>query len=99
MRQAGFTDFECGIQGSDAEHLEVLRYKVQRDGQAVAELSDQIKQLQGQQKKLICQVKNISGSIHDVGGQRAASKNQRLLEEKRVEPSKRGRKMGKYKGS
>lgn len=41
MRQAGFTDFERGIQGSDAEHLEVLEYKVQKDRQTVAELSDQ----------------------------------------------------------
>lgn len=66
MRQAGFTDFERGVQGSDAEHLEVLEYKVQKDRQTVAELSDQTKQLQGQRKELISQVKNISGSIRDV---------------------------------
>ena len=40
MRQAGFTDFERGVQGSDAEHLEVLEYKVQQDRRTVAELSD-----------------------------------------------------------
>ena len=50
MRQAGFTDFERGVQGSDAEHLEVLEYKVQKDRQTVAELSDQKKQLQGQRQ-------------------------------------------------
>ena len=50
MRQVGFTDFERGVQGSDAEHLNVLEYKVQRDRQTVAELSDQTKQLQGQRK-------------------------------------------------
>ena len=66
MRQAGFTDFERGVQGSDAEHLNVLEYKVQKDRQTVAELSDQTKQLQGQRKELISQVKNISGAIRDV---------------------------------
>ena len=66
MRQAGFTDFERGVQGSDVEHLNVLEYKVQKDRQTVAELFDQTKHLQGQRKELISQVKNISGSIRDV---------------------------------
>lgn len=66
MRQAGFTDFERGVQGSDVEHLNVLEYKVQKDRQTVAELSDQTKHLQGQRKELISQVKNISGAIRDV---------------------------------
>ena len=28
MKAAGFTDFERGIEGSTAEHLDVLEYKV-----------------------------------------------------------------------
>ena len=84
MRQAGFTDFERGIQGSDAEHLEVLEYKVQKDRQTVAELSDQTKQLQGQRKELISQVKNISGAIRDVADIEQRAKTKGVLE-KRVE--------------
>ena len=84
MRQAGFTDFERGVQGSDAEHLEVLEYKVQKDRQTVAELSDQTKQLQGQRKELISQVKNISGSIRDVADIEQRAKTKGVLE-KRVE--------------
>ena len=84
MRQAGFTDFERGIQGSDAEHLNVLEYKVQKDRQTVAELSDQTKQLQGQRKELISQVKNISGSIRDVADIEQRAKTKGVLE-KRVE--------------
>lgn len=86
MRQAGFTDFERGVQGSDAEHLNVLEYKVQKDRQTVAELSDQTKQLQGQQKELISQVKNISGSIRDVADIEQRAKTKGVLE-KRVELS------------
>ena len=84
MRQAGFTDFERGVQGSDAEHLNVLEYKVQKDRQTVAELSDQTKQLQGQRKELISQVKNISGSIRDVADIEQRAKIKGVLE-KRVE--------------
>ena len=84
MRQAGFTDFERGIKGSDAEHLNVLEYKVQKDRQAVAELSDQTKQLQGKRKELISQVKNISGSIRDVADIEQRAKTKGVLE-KRVE--------------
>lgn len=84
MRQAGFTDFERGVQGSDAEHLNVLEYKVQKDRQTVAELSDQTKQLQGQRKELISQVKNISGSIRDVADIEQRAKTKGVLE-KRVE--------------
>ena len=84
MRQAGFTDFERGVQGSDAEHLEVLEYKIQKDRQTVAELSDQTKQLQGQRKELISQVKNISGSIRDVADIEQRAKTKGVLE-KRVE--------------
>ena len=84
MRQAGFTDFERGVQGSDAEHLDVLEYKVQKDRQTVAELSDQTKQLQGQRKELISQVKNISGSIRDVADIEQRAKTKGVLE-KRVE--------------
>ena len=84
MRQAGFTDFERGVQGSDAEHLNVLEYKVQKDRQTVAELSDQTKQLQGQQKELISQVKNISSSIRDVADIEQRAKTKGVLE-KRVE--------------
>ena len=84
MRQAGFTDFERGIKGSDAEHLNVLEYKVQKDRQTVAELSDQTKQLQGQRKELISQVKNISGSIRDVADIEQRAKTKGVLE-KRVE--------------
>ena len=84
MRQAGFTDFERGVRGSDAEHLEVLEYKVQKDRQTVAELSDQKKQLQGQRKELISQVKNISGSIRDVADIEQRAKTKGVLE-KRVE--------------
>ena len=84
MRQAGFTDFERGIKGSDAEHLNVLEYKVQKDRQTVAELSDQTKQLQGKRKELISQVKNISGSIRDVADIEQRAKTKGVLE-KRVE--------------
>lgn len=35
MKAAGFTDFERGIEGSTAEHLDVLEYKVRQDRQAV----------------------------------------------------------------
>ena len=84
MRQVGFTDFERGVQGSDAEHLNVLEYKVQKDRQTVAELSDQKKQLQGQRKKLISQVKNISGAIRDVADIEQRAKTKGVLE-KRVE--------------
>ena len=84
MRQAGFTDFERGIKGSDAEHLNVLEYKVQKDRQTVAELSDQTKQLQGKRKELISQVKNISGSIRDVTDIEQRAKTKGVLE-KRVE--------------
>ena len=84
MRQAGFTDFERGVQGSDAEHLEVLEYKVQKDRQTVAELSDQTKQLQGKRKELISQVKNISCSIRDVADIEQRAKTKGVLE-KRVE--------------
>ena len=84
MRQAGFTDFERGIEGSDAEHLNVLEYKVQKERQTVAELSDQTKQLQGQRKELIFQVKNISGSIRDVVDIEQRAKTKGVLE-KRVE--------------
>lgn len=38
MKAAGFTDFERGIEGSTAEHLDVLEYKVKQDRQAVQEL-------------------------------------------------------------
>ena len=79
-------NFERGVQGSDAEHLEVLEYKVQKDRQTVAELSDQTKQLQGQQKELISQVKNISGSIRDVADIEQRAKTKGVLE-KRVELS------------
>ena len=84
MRQAGFTDFERGIEGSDAEHLNVLEYKVQKERQTVAELSDQTKQLQGQRKELIFQVKNISRSIRDVADIEQRAKTKGVLE-KRVE--------------
>ena len=84
MRQAGFTDFERGVQGSDAEHLNVLEYKVQKDRQTVAELFDQTKHLQGQRKELISQVKNISGSIRDVADIEQRAKTKGVLE-KRVE--------------
>ena len=84
MRQAGFTDFERGVQGSDTEHLNVLECKVQKDRQTVAELSDQTKQLQGQRKELISQVKNISGSIRDVADIEQRAKTKGVLE-KRVE--------------
>lgn len=84
MRQAGFTDFERGIEGSDAEHLNVLEYKVQKERQTVAELSDQTKQLQGQRKELIFQVKNISSSIRDVVDIEQRAKTKGVLE-KRVE--------------
>ena len=84
MRQAGFTDFERGVQGSDAEHLNMLEYKVQKDRRTVAELSDQTKQLQGQRKELISQVKNISGSIRDVADIAQRAKTKGVLE-KRVE--------------
>ena len=84
MRQAGFTDFERGVQGSDVEHLNVLEYKVQKDRQTVAELFDQTKHLQGQRKELISQVKNISGSIRDVADIEQRAKTKGVLE-KRVE--------------
>ena len=66
MQQAGFTDFERGIQGSTAQHLDVLEYKVQQDRQAVTMLADQKRQLQGQKKELVSQIGAISGSIRDV---------------------------------
>ena len=42
MKAAGFTDFERGIEGSTAEHLDVLEYKVRQDRQAVQELRQEI---------------------------------------------------------
>ena len=42
MKAAGFTDFERGIEGSTAEHLDVLEYKVKQDRQAVQELRQEI---------------------------------------------------------
>ena len=50
----------------------------------MAELSDQTKQLQGQRKELISQVKNISGSIRDVADIEQRAKTKGVLE-KRVE--------------
>ena len=84
MRQAGFTDFERGIQGSTAQHLDVLEYKVQQDRQAVTMLADQKKQLQGQKKELVSQIGAISGSIRDVQDIEANAKVKGVLE-KRVE--------------
>ena len=84
MRQAGFTDFERGVQGSDAEHLEVLEYKVQQDRQAVTMLADQKRQLQGQKKELVSQIGAISGSIRDVQDIEANAKVKGVLE-KRME--------------
>ena len=84
MQQAGFTDFERGIQGSTAQHLDVLEYKVQQDRQAVTMLADQKKQLQGQKKELVSQIGAISGSIRDVQDIEANAKVKGVLE-KRVE--------------
>ena len=84
MRQAGFTDFERGIQGSTAQHLDVLEYKVQQDRQAVTMLADQKRQLQGQKKELVSQIGAISGSIRDVQDIEANAKVKGVLE-KRVE--------------
>ena len=84
MQQAGFTDFERGIQGSTAQHLDVLEYKVQQDRQAVTMLADQKRQLQGQKKELVSQIGAISGSIRDVQDIEANAKVKGVLE-KRVE--------------
>ena len=84
MQQAGFTDFERGIQGSTAQHLDVLEYKVQQDRQAVTMLADQKRQLQGQKKELVSQIRAISGSIRDVQDIEANAKVKGVLE-KRVE--------------
>lgn len=84
MQQAGFTDFERGIQGSTAQHLDVLEYKVQQDRQAVTMLADQKRQLQGQKKELVSQIRAISGSIRDVQDIEANANVKGVLE-KRVE--------------
>ena len=84
MRTAGFTDFERGVQGSTAEHLDVLEYKVRQDRQAVAALADQKKQLQGQKKELAAQIGAIAGSLRDVRDIEANAKVKGVLE-KRVE--------------
>lgn len=84
MQQAGFTDFERGIQGSTAQHLDVLEYKVQQDRQAVTMLADQKRQLQGQKKEPVSQIGAISGSIRDVQDIEANAKVKGVLE-KRVE--------------
>ena len=84
MRAAGFTDFERGVRGSTAQHLDVLEYKVQQDWQAVTALADQKKQLQGQKKELVSQIGTISGSIRDVQDIEANAKVRGVLE-KRVE--------------
>ena len=42
MRDAGFEDFERGVRGSTAEHLEVLDYKVQQDKKHLAEIQERI---------------------------------------------------------
>lgn len=49
MRDAGFEDFERGVRGSTAEHLDVLDYKVQQDKKHLAEIQERI---DGAQKKL-----------------------------------------------
>ena len=51
MKAAGFTDFERGIEGSTAEHLDVLEYKVKQDRQAVQELRQEIGDLGTQAKE------------------------------------------------
>ena len=84
MRTAGFTDFERGVRGSTAEHLDVLEYKVRQDRQAVTALADQKKQLQGQKKELVSQIGTISGSIRDVQDIEEKAKVKGVLE-KRVE--------------
>lgn len=84
MRAAGFTDFERGVRGSTAEHLDVLEYKVRQDRQAVTALADQKKQLQGQKKELVAQIGKISGSIRDVQDIEEKAKVKGVLE-KRVE--------------
>jgi hypothetical protein len=41
MRQAGYTDLERGIEGSTAEHLDVVEYKVEQERQRLTALTEQ----------------------------------------------------------
>jgi predicted nucleic acid-binding Zn-ribbon protein len=41
MRQAGYTDLERGIEGSTAEHLGVVEYKVEQEQQRLTTLTEQ----------------------------------------------------------
>lgn len=51
MKSAGFEDFERGIEGSTAEHLNVLDYKIQQDTKAVQGLEQQLLNLNAQVKE------------------------------------------------
>jgi peptidoglycan hydrolase CwlO-like protein len=41
MRQAGYTDLERGVEGSTAEHLDVIEYKVEQERQRLSGLMEQ----------------------------------------------------------
>jgi hypothetical protein len=68
MKAAGFTDFERGIEGSTAEHLDVLEYKVRQDRQAVQELRQEIGDLGTQAEEARKQRDELRGEVAAAAG-------------------------------
>ena len=68
MKAAGFTDFERGIEGSTAEHLDVLEYKVRQDRQAVQELRQEIGDLGTQAEEARKQRDELRGEVTAAAG-------------------------------
>jgi hypothetical protein len=56
MRDAGFDNFERGVRGSTAEHLEVLDYKIQQDKKRLADVSAQVEKSAARLEKLDKQI-------------------------------------------
>ena len=63
MRAAGFKGFERGERGSATEHLDVLDYKIQRDRQELAQLSEQIRQTRKEAEALVEATKVRAGIL------------------------------------
>lgn len=53
MKQAGFPDLERGIEGSNAQHLNVLAFKIEQDRRQVQTLAQQIDALSAQAQKAV----------------------------------------------
>lgn len=68
MKAAGFTDFERGIEGSTAEHLDVLEYKVKQDRQVVQELRQEIGDLGTQAEEARKQRDELRGEVTAAAG-------------------------------